>query len=282
MRTAPFDLTYLSLGGGVQSTTLLVCAAKGLHGVPRPDVVIFADPGAEIAPTLRHLALCEAFAEAHGLKVYRRSAGNLEKQLLGEEQAKQSGFPISIPAYTLNEDGTVGMLRRQCTAHYKLDPIRLQVRELLGLKPGQHATKFKVKAMIGISLDEVQRMKPSEDKWQENVWPLIDAKLSRQGCVRVLEKDGSLPVPVKSACRFCPYHDDAYWGWLKKTEPFEFSRAVVVDHAIRNMTDDGVKRPVFLHRSCKPLEEIDFDAESKVQRYLWDSFSPECFGMCGT
>ena len=37
------DLTYISLGAGVQSSALLVCSLLGLHRVPRADVAIFAD-----------------------------------------------------------------------------------------------------------------------------------------------------------------------------------------------------------------------------------------------
>ena len=32
-----FDLTYISLGGGVQSSAVLAMSALGLHGVPRAD-----------------------------------------------------------------------------------------------------------------------------------------------------------------------------------------------------------------------------------------------------
>ena len=51
------DLTYLSFGGGVQSTALIACSALGLYGVPKADVAIFADTQAELAKTYKHIEI---------------------------------------------------------------------------------------------------------------------------------------------------------------------------------------------------------------------------------
>ena len=42
---------------------------------------------------------------------------------------------LSVPLFTRNEQtGKKGLLRRQCTADYKILPIVQKVRQLLGLK----------------------------------------------------------------------------------------------------------------------------------------------------
>lgn len=283
-----FDLTYLSLGAGVQSSALLVLACKGLHGCPRPDVAIFSDTGAERAATYSMVEFLKNFGEVYGVPVETVSAGSLERQLLGLESKRANGFKVSIPSFA-GVDPKGGLLRRQCTREYKLDPLRLAVRTRLGLKPGERAAgKFRVRCLIGISLDEAKRMKTSEDVWCENVYPLVDARLRREDCLQILRAH-DLPMPVRSACVFCPYHDNREWAKIKSDAPEEFARAVAVDRAIRDSTASGATEPAFLHRSRVPLEEVDFDAlaaaeearEKAQARIRWDNFDGECTGMCG-
>jgi hypothetical protein len=273
-----YDLTYLSFGGGTQSTTLLALSALGLRGVPRADVAIFADTQAELPDTYEHIALMTRWAADRGIPVKTVTVGNLGAQIVGDQAARQSGYQISIPAFTSGKSD--GILRRQCTAHYKLDPIRQAVREKLGLQPRQVAAgKFQVRALIGISLDELIRIKPSQETWIENCYPLVNARLTRQDCLKILTELG-LPHPVKSACFFCPFHDDTYWAWLKRERPSVFAQAVEVDRRIRDQTRAGVERPVYLHDSRKPLAEVEFD-DPRQTRFSVDGFGNECEGLCG-
>ena len=283
MSETEYDLTYLSVGWGVQSTTLYACSTLGLHGVPRADVAIFADTQSEVPDTYSHMKWMIDWSQTNPNPIPVRvvTVGNLGAQIVGDQAAKQSGYQISIPAFTSGERSG-GILRRQCTAHYKLDPIRRAVRDHLSLQPKQVAAgKYKVRALIGISLDEVIRMKPSRDSWIDNCYPLVDARLRRENCLRILSELG-IPRPVKSACVFCPYHDDHYWAWLKKERPEEWAKACVIDERIRDQTRAGVKKPVFLHDSRQPLRGIDVEtlANDPNQKRL-EGFGNECEGMCG-
>ena len=49
------------------------------------------------------------------------------------------------------------MIQRQCTGQYKIQPVVKKVRELHGLKPRQRMPKTEM--WLGITLDEIQRMK---------------------------------------------------------------------------------------------------------------------------
>jgi hypothetical protein len=41
-----------------------------------------------------------------------------------------------------------------------------------------------------------------------------------------------------------------------------------------------MKNQIFLHRSCKPISEIDFDQEDKQGDFFY-GMQNECEGMCG-
>ncbi len=268
-----FDFTYLSLGAGVQSTALLVMSSLGLHGCPKADVAVFADTGDEPAWVYEHLERLKAWSP---ISIHATSKGHLSQDVQDRLTGKKKRF-AAIPAWTRGRDGREAPLRRQCTREYKIEPLEKKVRELLGYKKYQR-NRHKVACLLGISTDEIGRMKPSRTHWITNVFPLIDAGLSRADCVRVIE-DAGLPLPRKSACVFCPYHDDRYWLDLKANHPDEFAKAVAFDGTIRDMTKTGIKQPVFLHRSLQPLEQIDFGLRLGLP--VIDGFQAECEGLCG-
>jgi hypothetical protein len=182
-------MRVISLGAGVQSTTMALMAAHGELG-PMPDCAIFADTGWEPKAVYTHL---EKLRAALPFPVHIVSQGNIRSDLMARQNSTGQRF-ASVPWFTANG----GMARRQCTAEYKIQPVRRKLRELLGYEKGQRIPPNSVDVWIGISTDEIQRMKDSRDKWQTHVWPLIDARMSRQDCLRWLgERGWSAP---KSAC----------------------------------------------------------------------------------
>lgn len=265
------DFTYISFGAGVQSTALLVCSALGLHNVPKADVAIFADTGDEPGWVYDHLAVMIPWAAEHGIPIHVASQGHLSQDIIDRHNGSRSRF-AAIPVYTVREHRE-GMLRRQCTREYKIQPIERKVRELMGYAKGQRV-RHSVTAMIGISLDEVTRMRDSRTRWVTNTYPLINAGLRRGDCMRIADENG-LGVPKKSSCIFCPYHSDAFYRDLKQNHPDEFARAVEIDRAVRDMSMSGVEQPVFIHRSCLPLDQVDFNEDQM------DLFDNECEGYCG-
>lgn len=272
--TKEYDLTYLSFGGGVQSTALLLMSGTGEHGIPKPNVAIFADTQGEIGATYEHIKKMQTWGTDHGIPLIVTTKGSLEQDVLVGVGASQ----VSIPAFIKTPTGR-GVMRRQCTYDYKLLAIQAEVRRQLGLAKGGIAKgRFSVRAMIGISFDEVIRMKPSREEWVTNSYPLVDARLTRTDCKRIIERHG-LQVPPRSACYFCPYHRDDYWRWLKRDHPVEFSRAIEFDRKIRT-SQPKLNGAAFLHDSLVPLEEIEFD-KPDPQLKLAGEFGAECEGMCG-
>ena len=161
----------LSLGAGVQSTTLALLAKHG-EVTPMPDCAIFADTQAEPAAVYTHLDWLE---KQLPFPVHRVTAGNLRERI---GQLRPSGRTryLDIPAWTPGKDGRGSPINRSCTASYKLEPIRKKVRELAGIYRKRSPTEPIVEQWIGISSDEAQRMKPAREKngspcaWQKNRW----------------------------------------------------------------------------------------------------------------
>jgi hypothetical protein len=277
-----YDLTYISLGGGRQSTCVGICSALGLHNFPKADCAIFADTGDETRATYRHLDLFEKWLEERGIRVYRVNIGTTlaaaAAAVSGLRRLNGNKFFVSVPLFTKNADGSIGVLRRQCTSEFKLAPIRLKVRELLGLEKGAPARGKLARCLMGISLDEVIRMKPAAEAYIENAFPLIDARLAVETCERICKENIGY-IPEKSACKFCPYHDDAYWQRMKTGAPEDFEDACQFDDMIRDLKKAAVTQPTYVHRSCVPLREVEFVKE-KNQSIL-AGFGNECEGMCG-
>ncbi len=267
-------LTVISLGAGVQSTALALLAAAG-EITPMPDCAIFADTGWEPAAIYDHLAWLETKLP---FTVHRVTAGNLRDDLLknasGETAGKRSATP---PLFVKGKDGREAMLWRQCTSTYKVEPINRELLRLLGHKPRQrHPKEPAIELWLGISTDEAQRVKPASEGWIARRWPLIERRLSRWDCLRWMEKNG-FPKPAKSSCIGCPYHSTAEWRALK-ADPVAWADAVATDEAIRNGLR-GTEGPLFLHRSLRPLAEVDLStSEERGQGDLWGN---ECEGMCG-
>jgi hypothetical protein len=294
--------TVISLGAGVQSTALALMLANGdldldpvvavsihkrkagairsqlgggppcLDGLERPRVAIFADTQWEPAATYAHLdRLTDALAAApHPIEVRRITAGNIREDAVGRATGERARF-ANLPLYITGGKGKSpeGKLRRQCTREYKIDPIRRELRAL------GHGPKAPVATLIGISIDEVQRVKPG-DGWEHRAHPLVEHRLSRHDLELYLERHGWGRVP-KSACIGCPFHGDKAWRDLRDNSPAEWEDAVEFDAAIRRLP--MLEGDAYLHRSLKPLADVDLTTREDLGQL--DLFADECEGMCG-
>lgn len=266
------DLRVLSLGAGVQSTTLALMAAHGEIG-PMPDLAIFADTGWEPKAVYEHLDWLSS-GNVLPFPIHRVKAVDLRAQVQARADRAEGRF-VTIPYFL----GQGGMNRRQCTREAKIDPIRAEVRRLLGVPKGARATAFRVEQWIGISTDEMERIKDAPESWITHRWPLIEARMSRGDCSEWCKRHG-YPEPPKSACIGCPFRTNARWLELSLNDPDAFSDAVALDAAMRrNGPAAGMRALEYMHRSCRPLGDIDFEAETGGPDF---DFRSECDGVCGT
>ncbi len=245
---------FLSLGAGVQSSTLLVLAAR--RRIPTFDAAIFADTGWEPAAVYRHLTRLTRIAEQAGIPVVRVHKGHIRQDALDPTHRF-----ASMPLYTLGPGGERGMARRQCTTEYKIRPIKAEVRRRLGYPHPKRVPPWVYAQMaIGISVDELMRARDSDVRYMRNVFPLLDLGWRRGDCIRFLTAHGLGDTP-KSSCLGCPFHDDRFWADLKANSPDEWADAVAFDHAIRdgsakaNADGHPLRGTFYLHSSRVPLEQ---------------------------
>ena len=301
----PPRLRVISLGAGVQSTTLALMAAHGEIG-PMPDCAIFADTGWEPRAVHEHLDWLRS-GNVLPFPVHIVSAGNIRDDILesckphgrrftsvpffsrtvlpaGSEQPvfdeDEDGERVQVGTRTLTRDEhRDGMGKRQCTYDFKIAPIAKKQRELLGYAPRQRIPAGAAEVWIGISLDEAIRMKPARNAWQVNRWPLIEQRISRQACLAWLRRHG-YPEPPKSACIGCPFHSHAVWREMRQHDPESRDDAVPVDHALRASGPcRGMRALQYMHHSRQPLEEVDL--ASAQERGQLNLFLNECEGLCG-
>lgn len=267
-----YPIRVLSLGAGVQSTTLLLMMLEG--EIPMADHVIFADTGWEPQGVYKHLEYLQGLMQEAGVPFHKVSQGNIREDFMdGTKRA------ASMPIYLRSPDGKQGMIRRQCTAEYKLKPLMRKQRELAGLKPGQRCKEHRITTVIGISLDEVQRMRDPAFSWIVNEYPLIDKRITRQDCITWCENRG-YPKPPRSACIGCPFKNADEWRLLK-TMPEEWADAVEFDASLRTKDHikDKYRGTAYLHKSLTPLPEVDLRTNDELG--IVDLFNQECEGMCG-
>lgn len=258
-------MRVISLGWGVQSFALAAMSALGV--LPPVDAAIHADTTHERAETYQLAKKWTPWLENHGVRVITVQA---EEKRCNSFRSVNTPF-ISLPAFTISEEnGSHGMLQRQCTSDWKIRPIRHWLQ--------RNRNETVVEQWLGITLDEVTRMKGSDVQYITNIYPFIEM-LDRpwtRGMVLCWLRDNNLDIPVKSSCVFCPYHDRQTWRDIQLANNGDWEKALNVDRVIR------YKRPsclCYLTSERKPLDECDFRSqEEHGQLTLWDT--EECSGMC--
>lgn len=274
MIESEYPIRTLSFGAGVQSSTLLRMAIAG--EIEPIKHAIFADTGWEPQGVYEHMNKMRTLAESAGIEFHIVSNGNILSDMF-DEDAHFGGMPVHV----VNESGNAAMGRRSCTSEYKIQPLVRKQRELAGLKPGQRCSEHRITSLIGISLDEVQRMKDPLFSWIKNEYPLIDRRMSRHDCL-LYHHRLELERPPRSACIGCPYHSDREWRHIRDNDPEAWQEAIRVDEAIR--THPVTYKRMFqgrayLHPKRIPLKDVDLSTEE--DRGQLSMFGNECEGMCG-
>jgi hypothetical protein len=156
---------------------------------------------------------------------------------------------------------------------YKIDPVNKYTKKEFKIGRKNKTSKPIINRIFGMSLDEMERCKQSKDWWADNKYPLVYERMYRGEVANYVNKNHSdIANPPRSSCYFCPFHSNMYWKQLKLKHPDVFEQACEADEIIRHYP--GMKHKCYLHRSLKPLRDINFD-QLEV-----DIFG-ECEGYCG-
>lgn len=218
----------LSYGGGVNSVALMILLLR--EKMPL-DEVIFADTGGEIPETYAYINVTREYLRPHGVPftVVAKNGSNLY-----ETAWRRRVLPSAI--------------WRWSTRDYKVNPIHRHYRAL-----GGHVNQY-----LAIAWDEVDRMKDSRVDYVTNLYPLIDRRITRAGCVTIIQ-EASLPVPPKSSCFFCPFGSLDRWHWLYENHPDLYEKAMALEERSKHFPSQRLTDQAFRKRtdiSLRSLAEI--------------------------
>ncbi len=188
--TRQTDAKYIvSYGGGINSTALIVFLVKNNFPL---DYVVFSDTGDEMPETYEYLDVMRKY---------------LKKKRISFEIVKNRK-KVSLSDKCLSRRVIPSQVWRWCTRDFKVVPIHAFYRKL-----NSHIYQY-----MGIDYGEVHRMKPARVDYVTNLYPLIDYKINREECVKLI-KQARLPIPVKSGCYFCPYNNMERWAEIYQKHP---------------------------------------------------------------
>lgn len=258
-----------SCGGGTQSCAIAALIVQGK--LPKPDFSVIADTGYETNATWE-------FMDRVLVPELAKVGVTLEVARASDEYAHRSGliyFPKDgksewlhqIPLFRKDDlEGVFAKLSNYCTSKWKVETLSRY------LKRKHKLTRPSQVRWIGFSFEEQRRWVKMQqgDEFKSGlvVMPLVDLRMNRKQCIALVESMG-WGTPPRSACYMCPNHSDHEWRRLKSERADEFTKAVIIERELQKQDPY-----CWLHRSCVPLDQVDFSQPE-------DLFSRPCdSGLC--
>lgn len=221
-------------------------AALIVKGVLRPDLAVIVDTEREQSTTWAYMdgVITPALAKV-GVTLQRVRKSEFEpRDLYGGED----GETLLLPVFT-TQGGDTGKLSNYCSSYWKREVVKRWANA-----QGVQAADI----WLGISVDEMGRIqKPKTPKWQQR-YPLIEQRLNRGECVRLVESMG-WPTPPRSSCVMCPNHTQLEWRDIRDNKPQDWQAAIQLDRRIRERDPHA-----WLHADCVPLEQANLDDDNEV------------------
>ena len=251
--------TFLSLGAGVDTTAILRIPEL----VAQMDFVMFADTGGEHPETYEYIKNWIApFLEEKKIPFIivrgKENADGVEVENMEEAYLRWKIIPVRF--------------LRHCTHRWKIRPMAKYVKETY---PDEE-----VRAIIGFAFDEAERM--NNEVWKDYTpwYPLVDKKITRDMCEKII-KDSGWPIPPKSGCFYCPFQRIDGWKELRYRHRDLWQRAI-------NLEKNGAAYPDLTLSNFKKnkvpltLEEVDRRLGRTLDEFDEDVEDPECGGACMT
>lgn len=221
---------YLSHGMGVNSTALMLLLED--EGIEFESV--FVNHGGD-------------YPETYEYADYLKSKGF---EITVIEPPVYCGC-TTIEQYIRKYNFLPSVFARWCTEHFKVIPFLKYI-----------STPAVV--YLGYCYDEKERAERRTKKHRKEndttyVYPLIDTKLNRNGCIALIKKH-NLKVPPRSTCYFCPFQSKQQIRDLFLHHQDLYKRAIEIEaHCSRNGK--------FTLKN-KPLKEIAMESTPPIQRWL--------------
>ena len=201
-------INSIACGQGAPSIWLIIEAGRGLFPA---DLVQVYDTGNEndmLWSTGQHTTAGEFFeqvtkplAEEFGVEAVfvRANDGNGNpRPPLHLDQRNNGKVEIDLPMFGSNG----GRLMQSCTDKWKKQAGRQELRR----RGATSATTY-----LGLTMDEVHRIKQNDVRWEHLEWPLITMKkMYRAEIEREINKM-NIPYIIRSQCDFCPHKNLFRW-----------------------------------------------------------------------
>jgi hypothetical protein len=247
----------VAYGLGVNSTAMLV---EFVNRNIIPDLILFADTGGEKPETYAYMTVIQQYLKK--VKFPEVITVRYEPKWAAyhtlEEQCLHTG---TLPSLAYGGKSCSLKYKRSCQDKFILSRFPphetiaqgRRVVRAIGFDAGEKRRTYAgvVKA-IGLDIGENHRLtwarstKQNDEKQSREAWldehfftywyPLMEWAMDRAACERVISEAG-LPVPVKSACFFCPASKKQEIIWLREQHPELMERALKIErNAMPNLT----------------------------------------------
>ena len=224
--------------------------------VPIYDVIVFCDLGLEPSWVMDQVYFIQQACEWAGIPFYI-----LESNLY-EDYLDNFGMNrvVSIPFWSVDEDGKKGKMMRNCTLEYKITLIQNFVRwQLLGYKKGVRTKPEDIKAHemhLGFSKEEERRCKENPHKMFVNKFPLCEMNLVRADNYAYIKDVWGLDTKA-SACCFCPFHTNYFFQFIKKNNYDEYEKTVEFDQMLEEkQPNTKIRSKLYISKSRKRIKDL--------------------------
>ena len=219
-------------GAGVDSTAMIIGLVQ--RGVPLP-AILFANTGDEKPETIEYVDIFSRWLQAHGYPGVTTVAykGNHDRYttLGGSCLANQV-----MPSLAYGGKSCSIKFKREVQEAFLFGKGRGPNKKP-GFGPAVEALASGLKVIRAIGYDagakDSRRSEIPEDARCRYIYPLREWKMDRLDCVKLIISVG-LPVPVKSACYFCPASKPLELFWLHAHHPDLFMRALEIEEVSRH------------------------------------------------
>lgn len=264
-------MEILSCGAGMQSTALALmsCANKLLNEgradkfnftykekIPIYDAIIFCDLGLEPHWVMDQVYFIKSACEWAGIPFY------ILKSNLYDDYTNNFGEKrvVSIPFWSVDENGKKGKMMRNCTLDYKITLMQNFVRwKLLGYKKGARTRPEDVKAHvmhIGFSKEEERRCKENKNIMFVNKFPLCEMNLTRADNYAYILDVWGLDSKA-SACCFCPFHTNYFFKYIKKNSQDDYDKTVEFDNMLEEQQPKTkIRSKLYISKSRKRIKDL--------------------------
>jgi len=228
--------------------------------VPIYDAILFCDLGGERDWVYRQVDFLKDQCTKFGIPFYILRDKNLKDDYM---QNYSKNRVVTIPFWSVDENGKKGKMTRHCTIDYKIVQMQNFVRwELLGYHKRQRTRPEDVQAHemhIGFTTEERQRIFDSKHKLFVNKFPMVEMGLVRADNYAYVRETWGFKTRG-SACLFCPFHTN-YFFWECKQSCYDDYQTII---DFDNMLENGVPNSrigvpnskIYISRSRKRIKDL--------------------------